>query len=120
MGVPGGCWKGLRYKGVSLGGPRGFREGSGDGGGSLWGLGGAQEVLWCIWVDRGCPVGFGRVQWGERFLWVMGGGDLCGAVGGGLSSWLSAPPHPETEAKALLKERQKKDNHNLSETGGCQ
>ena len=40
--------------------------------------------------------------------------------GGHPDGSLLPPPNPETEAKALLKERQKKDNHNLSETGGRQ
>ena len=38
--------------------------------------------------------------------------------GGVILVALFSPPNPETEAKALLKERQKKDNHNLSEIGG--
>lgn len=89
-GGPCGGWEGLRR----CCGAYGWT------GGVLWGLGGFSGV--------------------KDSSGSWGGGDLCGAVGGGLSSWLSAPPHPETEAKALLKERQKKDNHNLSETGGCQ
>ena len=91
--------------------------------GSFLGVEGVQvEVPWCVCVwGRGVSCGrLGGAGGLNPFSGLWGGGVSVGQVWGGgvILMALCSPPNPETEAKALLKERQKKDNHNLSETGG--